>query len=204
MNSFNIKVVTVAISLAFSAGAMAASMTKAEYKTGQDNIAVDYNKEKAACDSLAANAKDVCVAEAKGQESVAKAQLESAYRPSSKATYEVQVAKAEAIYAVANQKCDAAAGNTKDVCVKEAKAAETKAKADAKAQMKTSDAKATANDKSAAANNKALKQTTEARKEAAADKIDADYTVAREKCDTFAGGARDTCLDQAKASFGKI
>ena len=96
MNSFNIKVITVAISLAFSAGAIAASMTKDEYKAGQENVAVDYKKEKAACDSLSANAKDVCVAEAKGQEKVATAQLESAYKPSRKATYEVQVAKAEA------------------------------------------------------------------------------------------------------------
>ena len=86
MNIFNIKVITVAISLACSAGAMAAAMTKDEYKTGQENIAVDYKKEKAACDALAANAKDVCVAEAKGQEKVATAQLESAYKPSRKAT----------------------------------------------------------------------------------------------------------------------
>ena len=104
---------------------------------------------------------------------------------------------------MANQKCDAAAGNTKDVCVKEAKAAETKAKADATAQMKTSDAKAVANDKKAAANSKSLETSAEARKEAAADKSDADYSVAKEKCDTFAGGARDTCLDQAKVTFSK-
>jgi len=204
MNNFNIKVITVAITLAFSAGVMAASMTKAEYKAGQDNVAVDYKKEKAACDALSANAKDVCVAEAKGQEKVAKAQLESDYRPSHKATYDIQVAKAEAIYAVANQKCDDAAGNAKDVCVKEAKAAETKSKADAKAQMKTSDGKAIANDKTAAANTQALKQGADARKEAAADKSDADYAVAREKCDTYAGGAKDVCLDRAKSSFGKM
>jgi len=204
MKSLNIKVITVAISLAFSAGAMAASMTKDEYKTGKENVAVDYKKQKAACDSLSANAKDVCVAEAKGQEKVANAQLESAYKPSRKATYEVQVAKAEAIYAVANQKCDAAAGNTKDVCVKEAKAAETKAKADATAQMKTSDAKAVANDKTAAANSKSLEKASEARKDAAVEKNDADYAVAKEKCDTFAGGTRDACLDQAKAAFSKM
>lgn len=203
MNSFNIKVITVAISLAFSAGAMAAGMTKAEYKTGQENVAVDYKKEKAACDSLSANAKDVCVAEAKGQEKLATAQLEAAYKPSRKATYNVQVAKAEAIYAVANQKCDDAAGNAKDVCVKEAKAAETKAKADATAQMKTSEAKAVANEKSAAANSTSAEKAAEARKDAAADKSDADYAVAKEKCDTFAGGARDTCLDQAKVAFNK-
>lgn len=66
MNSFNTKVITVAISLAFSVGAMAASMTKSDYEAGKDNVAADYKKEKAVCDALSANTKDVCVAEAKG------------------------------------------------------------------------------------------------------------------------------------------
>ena len=46
-------------------------------------------------------------------------------------------------------------------------------------------------------------KTIEARKDATADKVDAEYTVAKEKCNTFAGGAKDTCLDQVKARFGK-
>ncbi len=57
MNSFNIKIITVAIGLAFSAGAMAVGMTKAEYKTGQDTVAVDYKKEK--------EARDTCLDQAK-------------------------------------------------------------------------------------------------------------------------------------------
>jgi hypothetical protein len=42
------------------------------------------------------------------------------------------VAKAEADYRVAKERCDDQAGNVKDVCLEEAKAAEAAAKADAK------------------------------------------------------------------------
>ena len=88
---------------------------------------------------------------------------------------------AEADYDVAKQRCDAKTGNEKDVCVKEAKAAQVKAKADAKAGEKTASA----------------------RKDASEDKRDADYKVAIEKCDAFAGAVKDTCVRDAKVRFGK-
>lgn len=94
--------------------------------------------------------------------------------PPPDARYQAFVARAEADYGVAKERCDDRAGNTKDVGMKEAKSAETAAKADAKAQMKTSDANATANDKSA-----------DARKDATAEKLEAEYKVAKEKCDTY-------------------
>ena len=94
------------------------------------------------------------MAEAKGKEKVAKAELEARNKPSDKARYAVSIAKAEADYAVAKEKCDDKAGNDKTVCVKEAKAAETRAKADAKAQMKTSDASKPAKEKSTASASK--------------------------------------------------
>ncbi|MHB1359654.1 MAG: hypothetical protein ACYCWC_08755 [Rhodocyclaceae bacterium] len=149
------------------------------------------------------NPKDICVADAKGKEKVAKAELEAGYKPSNKATYEVSVAKAEADYAVAKERCDDLAGNAKDVCVKEAKAAETTAKANAKAQMKTAAANVTAKEKTAEARSDASKKATDAREDATADKRDAEYAVAKEKCDTFSGDAKDQCLNQAKARFGK-
>jgi hypothetical protein len=46
-------------------------------------------------------------------------------------------------------------------------------------------------------------KTTEARKDATATENEAAYTVAKEKCDTFAGGAKDKCMDQARALHGK-
>ena len=63
------------------------------------------------------------------------AELDARYKPPQKADYSVTVAKAEAAYDIAKEKCADKAGNEKDVCVKEAKAAKVRAKADANAAV---------------------------------------------------------------------
>jgi hypothetical protein len=161
--------------------AHAASMSKAVYTAAKTRISAEYKSDKAACASLAGNAKDVCVEEAKAKEKVARAELEYGFTGKAGDRTKVAVAKAESAYAVAKEKCDDQAGNAKDVCVKEAKAVETKALADAK--MGT--------------------EIGEAKKDAAADKRDADYNVAVEKCDALAGDAKSSCIAAAKAKFGK-
>lgn len=192
MNKFNINAIALAVSLVFSTGAMAEGMSKDDFKAGKDKISAEYKVAKVRCDSFSANAKDICVAEAKGKAAVGKAELRDSYTPSVKTRYQARVAKAEADYAVAQQRCDDKAGNVKDVCSKEAKAAQTVAKADAKERMKTLDANAVASAKSATAH-----------QDATADKRDAGYAVAKEKCDTYSGDAKDSCMKQAKADFGK-
>jgi osmotically-inducible protein OsmY len=71
------------------------------------------------------------MAEAKGKENVAMAELEAHSNPSEKARHDVNIAKAEAAYAVAKEKCDVKTGNDKTACVKEAQAKEARAKANA-------------------------------------------------------------------------
>ena len=159
----------------------AATMSKADYKAGKTRISADYKADKAACDSLTANAKDICVREAKAKEKVARAEIEYGYTGKTADRNKVLVAKAESAYAVAKERCDDLAGNAKDVCVKEAKAVEIKALADAKMG----------------------KEIGEAKKDAAADKLDADYKVAIEKCDALAGDPKSSCVAAAKARFGK-
>jgi hypothetical protein len=214
VNKFNINAITVAIGLAFSAGAMAQTMSKVQYESGKDGITAEYKSAKAACGFLAGNARDICMAQASGKEAVAKAELEAKYKPSENASYNVRVARADADYSVAREKCDDKAGNVKDVCVKEAEAAAVAAKADAKVQKKTADANETAHEKSAKAQsaaddttvkaqNEAHEKSAEARKDAASDKRAADYAVAKEKCDAFAGGAKNDCMNEAKERFGK-
>jgi len=161
--------------------AQAAMIPKAEYKASKTRISAEYKADKAACGSLAGNAKDVCVEEAKAKEKVALAELEYSYTGKPGDRNKVLIAKAEANYAVAKEKCDDKAGNDKDVCVKEAKAVEVKALADAKLGQEIGDA----------------------RKDAADDKRDADYKVALEKCDAFAGDAKSTCVAAAKSKYGK-
>lgn len=203
MNKLNSSAIALALGVAFSAGAMAQAMSKHDYQAGKDNIAAAYKAGKAGCASLSGNANDICIAETKGREQIAIAELDAGYKPARKARYQVRVAKAEAGHAVAIERCDDLAGNAKDICVKEAKAAQTIAKAEAKAQLKTSDANDTANEKSADARSEADSKAADARKDAAADTLDAQYGVAKEKCDTYAGTAKDHCLNQAKLNFGK-
>ena len=192
MNSMRIHALALATGLAFSSVVAAQGMSKDQYQSGKDGISAEYKAENEACGSLSGNAKDICKAEAAGRQKVAKADLEAKYKPSNQTSYNLRVARAEADYSVAKEKCDDSAGNVKDVCLKEAKAAQVAGKADAKSRMKTSDA-----------NNVASEKGADARKEASDAKRDADYAVAKEKCDKFAGDAKANCMNDAKARFGK-
>lgn len=203
MKKLSYSALATVICLAFGASAIAAPITKAEYKAAKTEISAKYTADKNACKPNAGNAKDICIEEAKGREKIANAENEAAYSPSVKHTYDVRAATADAAYAVAKEKCDDLSGNPKDVCRKEAKSAHVAALADAKVSEKTSDANAKAQDKSASAKAAASATKTEARKDAATDKRDADYAVAKEKCDALAGDAKTTCVNDAKKRYGK-
>lgn len=122
------------------AAAQAASpaMSKEEAAAEKARIEADYKAQRHACDSLSGNAKDICVEEAKGKEKVAKAELDYRREANAKHQDKVAEARADAAYAVAKERCDDLAGDQKDVCVKEAKAAKAKAEADAKASRRAS------------------------------------------------------------------
>lgn len=141
MKTFTPKSAAAALALAFLASAgLAQAMTEAQYKAGKEKIAATHKSAKAACASLAGNARDICVAEAAGTQKVARAELEAEKSPGAKSRHGVSVAQAEAAYALAKEKCDDKAGDAGKMCVKEAKAAETRAKAEAKAEMKSATA----------------------------------------------------------------
>lgn len=132
-----LSIAALSLSLAFSFNALAGEGLASDgYQAGKDKIAADYKSASAPCKTMSGNAKDVCMADAKGQERVAKAELEATYKPTEKSRYEVGIAKAEAEYAVAREKCDDLAGPAKDSCVKDAKSARAAAKADATAASK--------------------------------------------------------------------
>ncbi len=169
-------------SIAFSSAGMAsAALSNDEYKAAVKQAKADYKAASEACKPMKGNAKDVCVAEAKAKEKKAKAQAEADHKNDAKSRQAAIAAAAEADYDVAKAKCGAKKGNEKDVCMKEAKAEETRAKANAKADRKAANAQSDAKE----------------------DKRDADYKVAKEKCDALSGDAKDRCIAQAKAKFGK-
>ena len=169
------------VSLFAAASFSASAMTKMEYNSAKDQIKADYKIAKIKCNSLSGNSKDICVAEAKGNEKVGKADLQARYTGKDKDQYSLRVAKAEAAYSVAAEKCDDLTGNAKSVCVKEAKATQAKAKSDAKIK----------------------KTVKEATSDSIDDRVTADYKVAVQKCDALSGDAKSVCLTNAKAAFKK-
>ena len=86
---------------------------------------------------------------------------------------------ASAQYKVARVKCDSLAGNPKDVCVAEAKAADKRSKAEAEATYKGTD---------------------KARATARKDIASANYDVAKTKCDNLRGNDKDVCVAEAKSA----
>ena len=96
-------------------------MSKDNYAMAKKNADAQYKIDKGACASLSGNANDICAAEAKGKDNVAKADAEAAYENTPKARQNARVAHAQASYNVAIEKCDDVTGNGKDVCVKKQK-----------------------------------------------------------------------------------
>ena len=93
--------------------------------------------------------------------------------------YDQTVHQAKLDYKAARAKCNELGGNAKDVCIKEAKSAETATIADAKAAKKSTDTDAVAG----------------------ADKREAEFKVAREKCDSMSGNTKDICKKEAEAQY---
>ena len=164
-----------------SATAQSATMSKADHNAGKSRISAQYKADKAACADFKNNSKDVCQVEAKGKQNVALAELQYGYsgKPADQMTLLKE--RAQADYALAQERCDDLAGNAKDVCVKEAKAVETKALVNAKA----------------------AKDVLDINTDAAQEKRNADYAVAVEKCNAVAGDVKSNCIAAAKARFGK-
>ena len=178
MKPLNALLAAALCTIGFSAQA---AITKAEHKAAVKDAEMSYKSAKANCSSLAGNAKDICVAEAKVQKTAAVAKTDAEYKSTAKSMYDGRASVANAEYDLAKAKCGMKAGNDKDVCIKEAKAVEVRAKADAKAGTKIADAREDASD---------AKRT-------------ANYKVAIEKCGVFNGDAKDACVKEAKARFNK-
>lgn len=192
MKPFTRQILALAVAASCATGAMAQALSKAEYRAKEATIESDYKTASSACDVFSAQAKRTCSADAKGRKKVALAELRHSAQPGVDTRYKAHIARAEAAYSLAREQCNAQTGNAKDVCVKEAQAADTAARADALAQMKTSEAN------NSASSEKAAIQTT-----AAQDKNTALYQVAIQKCDVFVGAIKANCLAEAKQSYGK-
>jgi len=97
-----------------------------------------------------------------------------------KSDYEAAKDRAASNYKAAHEQCERLAGNPKDVCIAEAKAAKVHAESDAEAQYKN---------------------TPSAVADARKTKASADYDVNKAKCESQTGNAKDVCVKQAKATL---
>jgi hypothetical protein len=100
--------------------------------------------------------------------------------PEAKAAYAEAKDSAAAAYKAARARCDAIAGNPKDVCVAEAKTARVRAEQEASAYY-----------------NNTLKAYTQSRMRIAA----ANYELDKTKCAALTGNERDVCIRQAKSAL---
>ena len=79
-------------------------MSKANYNQAIKDADAQYKTAKQACSSLSGNAKDICLAEAKGKSSIAKAEADADYKHTPTARENARVAHAQANYNVAIEK----------------------------------------------------------------------------------------------------
>ena len=178
-------ILSAVLSCAFSSASFA--ITKADYNMQEDVIDGNYKVSRDKCNSLKANAKDICISEAKGVEKIAMAQLEATYEPSARHTEKLAMAKGDAAYDTAKEKCDDKSGNTKTVCRADAKAAHVKANEEARVVRV---------DSAAASVEKGMRNS------ATKDENEANYKAATARCDGMAGAPKDTCTADAKVKYG--
>ena len=67
MKTVKLKLLALAVGLAFGSAGGAQTMPKDDYQAGKNQIEAESKAAKAACTSLFGNARDVCEAEASGQ-----------------------------------------------------------------------------------------------------------------------------------------
>jgi hypothetical protein len=145
-----IKVLSIAaaLALAFAGSAYAQSTPSSNMgkpsvdrkakKAEEEKIEADAKAAKAKCDPMKGNEKDVCQAEAKAHEKVAKAELDAKYSNTPRNQRKVEETKAEGEYEVAKEKCESMKDGA-HACKKEAKAKYDRAKADIKAKHARAD-----------------------------------------------------------------
>ena len=177
-----------AVSLLFSAGVPAQNMSHADYQTRYEKIGAQSKVAQVACRSFAGNIRDICLAEAKGSEAVAQAELKAAYEPGGKSRYDVSITRAQADYRIAREKCDDKSGNAKDVCIEEAWTAQVSADADARSQLRAS---------STSAPLQPDPKAVEVRDRESEKSRAAAFAATKARCDTYAADAKARCLKSA-------
>lgn len=173
----------------------AMALTDVEKKADKDKISADYKAAHTLCDSKKGNAKNICIAEARGRERVALAEVDYKADATEDNRHKVAKAKADSDYEIATQKCDSQSGNKKDICKKEVKANHVKAIESEKVSEVRNEPTSSLAAKSS--------DISEARKDASKNVREAEYKAVVERCDANTGATKEKCVNDAKRQFGK-
>ena len=125
-----------AIGLAACSAIAAQGLSKAEYLVARQTIESDFRTAKIGCEPMLGHVKDVCMADVRGREVVALAELRAAYEPTHEALMELRILKARAGLAVALARCDDVPTHRKAACSADAQTAHGAALAAPKAGSK--------------------------------------------------------------------
>jgi hypothetical protein len=177
---------------AWAGGANAESLARKELRLDHERAQAAYRLEWKSCSKLQGNARDICKVQARGNFQVAKAEVQARYKPSPANEDGVKLARAEAAWRLASEKCEDLQGNAKDVCKADAKAALVASRSETRLSRASVD--------KGVYSRKAVSERKDAREETA----DALYAAEKERCDALSGAAKAGCVSEAKKRFGKI
>jgi hypothetical protein len=104
---------------------------KLAYEQARELAAANYKNARVQCDAVTGNPKDLCVAEAKAARVRTEEEARAKYEDTLKAYTRARLRIADADYDRDKTRCAGLAGNDKDVCAAQAKAALVAARADA-------------------------------------------------------------------------
>lgn len=113
------------------AAATVMAMSEEEIRAETNRIAAQYSTAMAHCQTLQGNDKQVCVEDAKGSQRVAQAERDAKLLGDADHNYQVRIARADADYRVAKERCNEMRGDAVGICKIDAQAAYLKAQQDA-------------------------------------------------------------------------
>lgn len=121
-------ITAAALTSATSVSAMSAEEARAETQ----RIALQYEQTMAHCRTLQGNMREICEEDAKGSRRVAQAERDLKLQGGAEHEYQVRLARAQADYRVAHERCNDMRGEAVKVCKRDAEQAYLRAQQDAR------------------------------------------------------------------------
>jgi hypothetical protein len=121
------------------------NMSLADYLARKKLLSVEHRDARAVCGAHSSSDREICLAEVLGADTIAKADLEVAYRSTPRSRFEASEARARATFWVARERCAEIAQPIRQVCLHDADATLARALAGAM-QVKAAEAARAADD----------------------------------------------------------